>query len=207
MTTLPYEYDVFLSYRRHGEWPIWIKEHFRPIFETYLSEELGREARIFFDTSIESGSSWPEHLALAHARSAVLVPLWSKSYFTSPWCIAELALMYARERSCGYRTTSRNDVLILPASIHDGRDFPASAQQIQWCKLNNYANVRLNRHGPVAEALTEAIKAWVPKIGQAIENAPSSCDPLWHRLSLDKFIPLFERKFSSQLCVPTIGQR
>src|SRR5579859_7464055 len=29
---MPYEYDVFLSYRRYGEWPEWVKNVFTPLF-------------------------------------------------------------------------------------------------------------------------------------------------------------------------------
>ena len=72
---LPYEFDVFVSYRRHGEWEAWVQDHFKPLFELYLSEDLGQEARVFIDSRLESGAQWPEHLAIAHARSAVLVPL------------------------------------------------------------------------------------------------------------------------------------
>jgi hypothetical protein len=205
--SLPYMYDVFVSYRRHAEWPTWVQEHFKPIFEHYLGEHLGRAARIFIDTHIESGSQWPEVLALAHTRSAILVPLWSKTYFNSRWCQNELALMYAREKHCGYRTVSRPDVLILPASIHDGDDFPKYAQAIQWLRLNEYANVRLNRRGQSAEDLARLIDNWTRVIASAVKSAPRFCDPGWTELSISHLVALFESAPVRQIRVPVFGRR
>jgi TIR domain len=107
---------------------------------------LVESRRFFFDTSLESGDQWPIHLARALGRSAVLVPLWSKTYFSSPWCLAECSMMFKREQILGYRVNS-DETLVLPASIHDGDDFPGYARLVQYIKLNDYANVRLNKNG------------------------------------------------------------
>ena len=199
-----YEFDVFVSYRRHGEWPAWIHEHFRPVFEHYLGEDLGRDPRVFFDTRLESGDQWPNHLAKALGRSAVLVPLWSKTYFNSPWCVTECALMFRREEICGYRA-NRDDVLVLPASIHDGDDFPEYARKVQFVKLNDYANVRLNRNGQTAEAMVDLIKAWTPRVATSVKRAPGDCDPAWVDLSVREMVALFEAVSTKQNCVPTLG--
>jgi hypothetical protein len=88
---MAYRWDVFLSYRRFHEWPRWVNDHFLPLFRFYPGEELGRDALVFVDTEeIQSGSFWPLSLAECVAESQVLVCLWSRLYFTSSWCAAEL---------------------------------------------------------------------------------------------------------------------
>jgi TIR domain-containing protein len=177
---------------------------FQPLFEHYLGEDLGQKARVFIDSRLESGMQWPEKLAIAHARSAVLVPLWSKTYFNSPWCRTELALMYAREKHCGYRTPACSDVLILPATIHDGEDFPMHARGVEWLRLNDYANVRLNKQGPSAEAMAQVIRAWTPIVAAAIQRAPGY-DQRWIELSIEEFLALFEAGPAKQVLVPVFA--
>src|SRR5690348_432033 len=85
-----YAWDVFLSYRRWQQWPIWIRTVLLPMLSHWLGEELGREPRIFLDDpAIRPGKDWVRELAAQHSRSAVLVPLMSKLYFESDWCKAE----------------------------------------------------------------------------------------------------------------------
>ena len=58
---MPYEHDVFLSYRRHAEWPKWVQRIFLPLFNHWLGEELPG-VRIFIDYDIETGELWPQRL-------------------------------------------------------------------------------------------------------------------------------------------------
>jgi hypothetical protein len=203
-SSVAYEFDVFVSYRRYLMWPTWVHEHFKPVFEHYLGEDLGRQPRVFFDTSLESGDQWPMHLAQALGRSAVLVPLWSKTYFSSPWCLAECSLMFKREQTLGYRVNT-NEVLVLPASIHDGDDFPEYARQIQYIRLNDYANVRLNRNGQTAESMVDLIKSWTPRVARAVKRAPNPCKPEWVDLSIREMVALFEAAPATQDRVPAFG--
>ena len=83
------------------------------------------------DVMIETGASWPDHLALNHARSKLLVAVLSRDYFQSDWCRLELALMYAREKATGLRSRENLSGLIVPLIIDDGNQFPAEIQEIQ----------------------------------------------------------------------------
>jgi hypothetical protein len=121
---MSYEYDVFLSYRRHGEWPSWVRVIFMPLFSHWLGEELGRDAKVFVDYEIETGDSWPQKLGKSLGETRVLVALFSRQYFASPWCMRELQHVLSREQACGFRTAQNPAGLIVPASIHDGKDFP-----------------------------------------------------------------------------------
>ena len=62
---MSYQYDIFISYRRHAETRTWIKEHFIPLVELRVEFELGRKPVIYIDDQIESGTSWPAALGAA----------------------------------------------------------------------------------------------------------------------------------------------
>jgi hypothetical protein len=49
---MDYQFDVFISYRRHPEWAPWTREHFRNLLDAYLRQELGDSPSIFVDAHI-----------------------------------------------------------------------------------------------------------------------------------------------------------
>jgi len=196
-----YEYDVFLSYRRHSQWPDWVRGHFHPLFHHWLGEELGVEARIFVDYEIQTGDAWPARLALALSRSKALVCLWSPMYFSSSWCTAELAHMYARERLCGYRTVEQPGGLIVPAALHDGDSFPAEARMIQQAQLQTCANTRIAPHSLRAEELEQRIRDWVPDVRSAVLRAPK-LDPAWVGMATDEFLRVLRIAEPQQTVLP-----
>jgi TIR domain-containing protein len=195
---IEYEYDVFLSYRRYGQWHRWVKDTFSPMFEHWLGEELGADPRIFWDDRIESGSDWPQALGYALARSRVLVSLFSRQYFYSRWCKLELTLMYAREHECGFGPAADSpDRLIVPALIHDGEDLPPDARRIQAAELQDCADPFMGKDSPKQEKLSDCIKLWTPDVRRAIERAPKY-DPAWRTLAVDRFVRLFEMPAAEQ---------
>lgn len=200
---MPYEYDVFLSYRRHAEWPQWVKTVFYPLFAHWLGEEQPG-VKIFIDYEIETGASWPQRLGQALSQSRVLVPLFSRQYFSSPWCQLELSQMSAREASCKFRTAERTGGLIVPAHIHDGDGFPPRAREIQAAKLQKYTNVRLANGSPTEEHLSEEILKWVPDIAAAIKAAPPH-DDAWTNLTVDEFVRQFAEGETRQTVPPSLG--
>ena len=199
-----YEYDVFVSYRRHGEWPRWVREIFLPLFHHWLAEELGQTARVFVDQNIAEGDSWPQDLARALSGSRILVPLWTPTYFTSCWCKAELAHVYERETLCGFRTPNRPQGLIVPAALHDGDRFPKAARAITPAQLQLCSSIRMVRNSPTEEELERRIREWVPKVARAIGHAPAF-DASWLHLSADSIIGLFEAITATQNELPTLG--
>jgi hypothetical protein len=200
---MAYEHDVFLSYRRYGEWPEWVRNVFRPLFAHWLGEECP-QVRIFIDYEIESGDAWPERLGKALSESRVLVPLFSRQYFSSPWCQLELSQMAAREKKCNFRTANNPRGLIVPAHIHDGNGFPAGARAIQAAKLQEYTNIRLAKGSPTEERLSEEIRGWVPDIANAITCAPPHDDE-WTQLAVEAFVNQFKLGDSKQTVPPSLG--
>jgi hypothetical protein len=192
-----YRWDVFLSFRRWQEWPAWIEAHFEPLFRHYLGEELGDEPRVFIDWDWRQRrpGDWPRELGVALSRSRVLVPLLSRLYFRSPWCSAEYDLLHLRERAFG-------QALIVPAVIHDGRDFPEHAVRTSSVELSRYTNPRLAPRSPKAEALADKIAEWVPLVVQAIRGAPEH-DPTWEQAHVDKMDAAFDE--SRQRNIPPWG--
>lgn len=201
---MSYEFHVFLSYRRYGQWPRWVKETFLPKFEHWLGEELGENARVFCDQSLDSGSSWPGRLGAALARSCVLVPLWSRQYFSSEWCRAELAHMRAREEQCGFRTPQRPEGLIIPAQIHDGQDLPQSVRDITAFQLQDCVNICVAKDSPLEEELSGRLRDWVPDIAAAIRRAPAY-DTGWNTLAIDRFVELFQMLPPAQVHPPRLS--
>lgn len=201
---MPYEYDVFISYRRHAQWPPWVERHFVPIFEHWLGEELGRDARIFWDKNLETGYDWPIELGIKLASSRVLVPLLSRQYFNSLWCRTELALICAREDTCGLGGKITSERLIVPAILHDGEDMPHQIRMIQAARLQECSNVSLADNSPRREMLSDKIRAWVPDVVKAINRAPEY-DPAWIALAVDEFLRLFQVPEAKQATLPTLG--
>lgn len=201
---MSYEWDVFISYRRRGEWPKWVHDIFIPLLDHWLGEELGRDPEIFVDQRMESGSAWPYDLARAHGTSRVLIALWSKQYFNSAWCVTELSLMREREVHCGLGTVAQPGGLVVPASIHDGDSFPADARIITYRELQEYTNVRLAQNSPTEERLSDSIRDWAPDIARAIDRAPAF-DPAWTGLAANAFMVRFSTPAAQQTQVPSLG--
>jgi hypothetical protein len=198
-----YKFDVFLSYRRWKEWPEWVIESFFPIFEHWLGEELGRDPLIFVDQQIESGTSWPLELASALSRSKVLVPLLSRQYFTSNWCKQELAHMFAREKTTGFRTVSNTRGLILPAHLHDGDHYPEAVKQISAVQLQDCSYITIAKKSETAARLEYKIRQWVPDISAAIGFAPPR-EENWLELAADEFQAVFALTESGQGTPPRL---
>ncbi|MEU4446735.1 toll/interleukin-1 receptor domain-containing protein [Actinosynnema sp. NPDC050801] len=188
---MSYEFDVFLSYRRTKWWPVYVRKLFLPMLDHWLSAELGAEARIYFDAEdIETGTAWPHRLATGLASSKVMLCLWSREYFASPWCRAELGHMLARRRAAG---GSREPLpLILAAVLHDGKDFPGELGDIQHFPLQDCASPWIAEGSPKAEVLSDKVMKLAADLSHAIDRAPAH-DPKWRELAIDEFTGLFER--------------
>jgi hypothetical protein len=196
-----YEYDVFLSYSRAKDWPKWVSYIFMPIFDHWLTSELGRDARIFVDTNIENGASWPETLDRALSKSAILVPLWTKNYFSSDWCTLEFTRFRARENIYSYGTFENPARLIHPAVIHDGKDFPREVGDISYTDLSEFVNVRMASNSLAEESLSLLVKKWVLCIVKSVRTVPE-CDPSWKELSARELYQQHKKNEPRQLGVP-----
>jgi hypothetical protein len=195
-----YSYDAFLSYRRADDWPRFVDGIFLPMLKRELSDTLGRRAEIFHDTRLETGSEWPQELALAVARSRIMVCLWSRQYFGSSWCKAELGQMLARREAVGGIPLPP---LIVAAVIHDGNQLPPELDSIQRFEIQRYASPDLAERSQRREELAFAVRNLAEHAGHAIEHAPT-LDPTWQGLAITAFegLPISRR---GQYVVPSLG--
>ena len=201
---MAYEWDVFLSYRRYGEWPGWVEKHFYSLLHHWLGEELGDEPKIFFDVQdVETGVRWPPKLARALATSRSMVALWSRQYFRSDWCREELSLMLGREEVSRLALPTFDGGLVVPVLIHDGDDIPDEMKEIQSLRLQKLCNPRMTSDSPTGEQLSEKIRAWVPDVRAAIERAPA-WDSSWPGLATQQFASLFQ-SHHPQKKMPSLG--
>jgi len=126
-----YEYDLFLSYKRAGNVPSWVENHFYPLLQDALTDLRPVPPRIFLDTRQEVGVRWPDNLAYALRQSRYMVAVWSVPYFQSPWCMAEWKSMLKRERILGIGGKDHPLGLVYPVVFADGDSFPKQARDVQ----------------------------------------------------------------------------
>lgn len=199
-----YEYDIFISYRRMNEdWVRWTKENFVRPLRALLLPALGN-VRIFFDDQIETGVSWPEHLARAHTRSRLLIPILSRAYFSSEWCRLELALMCEREKQLGLRNPGNPAVLILPFIIDDGDQFPPEVQAMQSEKIHGYANPWIRPDSSTFQEFAQYLQAWCPRLVDALQAVPQF-NSGWEALAFDEFSQTFQIQVQSQVTLPGLS--
>jgi hypothetical protein len=192
-----YAWDVFLSYSRWARWPEWIDKHFKPLFEHYLGEELARPPRIYVDRENRQPGPWPSALGKALSSARVLVPLLSRTYYTSPWCRSEYDLMKLRSEQCGC-------ALILPAVIHDGGEGRfGHAEGLDWLDLKPFANPAISEGSITREGLGRDIGDWTPRVASAIQAAPPH-DAAWQEMHVDAMTEIYEQSVQKRL--PGWGQ-
>ncbi len=125
-----YRYDLFVSYSRTRNASRWVGTHFVPVLRDELTEELGREPRIFFDAEQQAGTVWPENLLWALQRSKLLVAVWAPPYFASHWCLAEWHTFRSREKEIGVGPGGAAPI-VYPIRFRDGDRFPPEAGSVQ----------------------------------------------------------------------------
>jgi hypothetical protein len=200
---MTYQYDVFLSYRRSNDWPRYVERQFLPKFKHWLDAELGRASSIFVDVhELETGESWPYRLADALAHSKVLVCLWSREYFSSRWCEAELTQMLARRRAL--IGSSGPPPLILAVAIYDSEDVDQSIADIQRFSLQDYSNPWMAEGSLVAERLSMELQKFARHAADALARAPEY-DPGWPNLVTTEFLRIFEGR-ATQNVPPSLGK-
>jgi hypothetical protein len=144
-------------------------------FELFLTEDLGREPKIFFDEQdILAGARWPDTLEKALGRSKILVAIWSVKYFTREWCNKECGIMYYREMMLNATRKEDPYCLLMPVRFLDGDNYPPFAKEIQHlnCEVYNKATKISRGHTNKFMALREAVKGWTPDVKRRIQSAP-----------------------------------
>ena len=168
---MDYEYDVFLSVKSGGIYEAWLTEHFLPLFESYLKEDVIAECGswsgyFYYRENIGTGEQWKESLKKGIKASRCVVALCSPSYFKADYCLLEW--MSFSERA---RLTNKD--LIIPVAIHDGDSFPLYAQDIQSDDLGDFV---IEGEGFKKTELypdfQKKLKALSRKVAKKVKDAP-----------------------------------
>jgi hypothetical protein len=131
---MPYQYDVFFSYRRDPENNDWHKRVKDKLIHHLKFELNSEEVVAFFDTEeIKSGERWRKKIQLALQSSKCIVCIWSPRYFNSKWCVSEWLTFERRSETCGVD-------LICPARYHDGQHYPGTARDRQSPDFSGYTS-------------------------------------------------------------------
>lgn len=125
---MTYQHDIFISYRRTSTARKWVLQYFRPQLESRLDEVSPSNVRIFCDEDMKEGVNLPAELKNRIRHSALLLAVWSASYFRSGWCMAEWTSFLRRERMLGLFTEARPMGLVYPIRYADGDHFHADAR-------------------------------------------------------------------------------
>ncbi|HEX3649800.1 MAG TPA: TIR domain-containing protein [Pseudonocardiaceae bacterium] len=119
-----YTFDVFVSYSRHGSVGKWLLNHFYPKLKDCLADQIAPAPTVFLDRTMRRGAAWPDEIRNALGRSKIMVAVLTPPYFVSPWCMAELSSMFAREEMLGLANPARPQGLIYPLLYSDSVNFP-----------------------------------------------------------------------------------
>jgi hypothetical protein len=199
-----YQHQIFVSYRRSDQdWVRWTRENLVRALASLLRPRLGTVS-LYIDEAIETGASWPQHLALHLARSQLMVAVLSRDYFQSDWCRLELALMRNREKTYSFRTATNPFGLIIPIVIDDGDSFPPEIRAIQGQDLHDFANPFIRIDSPKQEALAEILRTHTcPTIEDALNRVPDF-DPTWETIAHKQFEQMFKIHTKPQKTVPLL---
>jgi TIR domain len=162
---MPYQYDVFISYRRDVAWTPWTREHFKGLLQSYLLDDLNHTPEIFLDERIEVGADWVDELGGNLAQSKVVVALFSGSYFDSDWCVHELDLIVERARRFKHDFLPESR-LIIPVVGQDGEQIPDPVARIQRADISKFRVAWLNKNAPDYYEFSKAIKELSPPVAK-----------------------------------------
>jgi hypothetical protein len=198
---MPYQYDVFISYKRDVAWTQWTRDHFKKCLRSYLLDDLGHDPEIFIDERIEIGADWVEGLGESLAKSRVVVAIFSGSYFGSDWCVHELDLIVERARGCKGAGMPEAR-LIIPVLGHDGELIPDPVDRIQRTDISKYRVAWINESAPDYPEFSKVIKGMSPFIAKAVKNAPAFEDN-WVASCQSRFGEVFQASKKGSRLPPT----
>lgn len=172
-----YSHDVFISYKRQALWTPWVRDKFCGQLRAYLQQDLGHAPRIFIDEQMMPGRDLPRDLGENLALSKVVIPLLSKDYFGSEWCLHELDLILDRDAEF-VAASGGTQHIIVPIRVHDGDLIPLSVKPIVYADFSNFRRTVIAKESQLAEEFSAAVKRLSPAIEAAIAAAPPF-DPKW----------------------------
>jgi hypothetical protein len=184
---MPYQHDVFISYKRDRFADEWLINCFLPIFRFKVQQAIAAETNrkpgsIFFDQTdiapaqlafdhegIEPGQNWRDALTRAIRTSRCAVALWSPLYFQSEWCNIEWRSFYERGKSF-----NPSKELVIPASIYDGKVFPNDARATQFIDLSEFVVIGTAfKNTELYVQLQKKLDGFAQRVAEVVAQAPA----------------------------------
>lgn len=137
---MPYQYDVFISYKRGKINEQWLNEIFFPFFENYLDNGLPEKPRIFVDkTGLTPGVDFSNELFRSLIQSKCMLSIWSPPYFRkSEWCVKEFFTMQYKQEFYKINAGTLPRTLIWPILYREIEPMPAMLKKINYLDYSSF---------------------------------------------------------------------
>jgi hypothetical protein len=179
---MDYNWEVFISYNRQRATRTWVREFFYDKFKEWLNVELGiRDSRIFWDDhDVEVGGYWKRDILSALVTSRCILPIWTRGYFNSCWCVAEWKTFCLRQRQ-------QKVGLIVPIQWQQGNFLPEDAREQTPANFWEYAtNAPAFLNSALYMEYEHDLRSVCQKVAERIEAAPAF-DENWPFVDPDTF--------------------
>lgn len=173
---MPYQNDVFISYKRGRINEEWLNEIFLPLFEDLLNNALPYEPKVFIDrTGLTPGVDFTGELMQNLLRSKCLVSIWSPPYFRrSEWCIREFLFMKYRQESFKLDSFTKPKTLLWPVVFRKIEPLPVAVQNIHYVDYSAYNLVGdAFKKDPIYLNFQRKLITDIEAVVDIIENAPA----------------------------------
>jgi hypothetical protein len=162
-----YRWDVFVSYARGGPVEQFVRGHLVPSLTGWLQEELKRKSVFVDQSEIPTGVAWPQSLRDEHLRSRVLLCVFSRQYFESQWCQAELHSMLRRHKS----EPGKPRTFVHAVVAHDCEDMSELHRDVQKLECRKFHHFTYMQRTPTQQ-FNKAIADLAKDIAQSVNAVP-----------------------------------
>ena len=191
-----YEYDIFVSYRRHDDLTIrWVRKIFVPLMKHWAEHALEQPRLItyFLDQNMDDGINWSDHIPRSLRRSRVMVALLSKLYFRSDSCVSEFEAMRHRAELCR-KPENASRSLIVPIIVHGSYDdLDPRAASIQAADIQRFFCSIWTEEARDYDEFDLILRRFGASVAHAIDSAPGyqdvpSQEPEYIRLTEERHV-------------------
>lgn len=193
-----YEFDVCVSYAPDKDWDVWVQEKFVPRLAAHLRNEVG-PVKISFKHQIKSGASWNPNLGRRVARSQLMLPILTATYFKEECCVHELALMFEREQSLAMEGSVDDYRMVIPIRLGDGVTFPDLVGRVNHLDFRQFADPYLPNGTARADAFNSKVQELAEVIAQTRLKLPDAYSDEWEKFTGDSFVKQLRPKEYSLL--------
>jgi TIR domain len=188
-----YEYDICVSYAPDPFWGAWVREKFVPRLDAYLRIEVGR-MRISAEYQIQSGAPWNPNLGRRVARSQLMLPILTATYFKEECCVRELALMFEREWLLDLEGSADDYGLLIPIWLGDGVTFPDLIGRVNPLDFRQFADLDLPNGSQRAADFNSKVQELAVVIAQTLPRLPEGCSDEWEEFTGNSFLERLRSK-------------